>query len=257
MRQRIEERLDAIEKAEQVRVLYAAESGSRAWGFESIDSDWDVRFVYAHPRDWYLSVRRQRDVIECPIDGGLDASGWDVRKALQLFAKSNPALLEWLRSPIVYRERQSLAARLRELSGVFFSAESCLRHYLHMAARNYREYLHGETVWMKKYFYVLRPVLACCWIKQHRTMPPMEFARLVDDQLPRHLLPAIEDLLKRKRAGEELDEGPRVPALNAFIESTLEQLQESAIALSSGESPDPAILDVVFRECLAEAWGGQ
>jgi predicted nucleotidyltransferase len=104
MEREIRESLDQIENDERVRVLYAVESGSRAWGFASADSDWDVRFIYARRADWYLSVQRRRDVLEYTLSNGLDMSGWDLRKALGLFAKLNPPLLEWIRSPIVYRE---------------------------------------------------------------------------------------------------------------------------------------------------------
>ena len=107
----IQRSIDEIEQSENVTVLYACESGSRAWGFHSQDSDYDVRFIYAHPPDWYLSVdlEKKRDVIERPILDDLDVSGWDLRKSLQLFRKSNPPLLEWLDSPIVYRDRFDVA----------------------------------------------------------------------------------------------------------------------------------------------------
>lgn len=138
MQVRIDAFLTAIETAERVRILYAVESGSRAWGFASTDSDWDVRFIYVRSLDWYLSVRKRRDVLEMPIDDGLDASGWDIRKALHLFGKSNPPLLESLRSPLVYREALTTTERLRKLSDDFFSPASCMYHYLRMAERNYR-----------------------------------------------------------------------------------------------------------------------
>jgi uncharacterized protein len=100
--------LSDIEKTHQVKIIYSCESGSRAWGFPSADSDYDVRFLYLHPVDWYLSIEDKRDVIEVPIKNKLDITGWDLRKALQLFRKSNPPLLEWLGSPIVYWERYDI-----------------------------------------------------------------------------------------------------------------------------------------------------
>ena len=146
MRQAICNQLVQIEQEHRICILYAVESGSRAWGFASRDSDYDVRFIYIHPLDWYLSIRDQRDVIECPIDHELDVSGWDLRKALGLFAKSNPPLLEWLGSPIVYKDSNGLADRLRCLLIETFSSQRCMYHYLHMARGNYREYLKGEIV---------------------------------------------------------------------------------------------------------------
>ncbi len=173
-------RLAEIEQEKQVRVLYACESGSRAWGFPSVDSDYDVRFLYIHPIDWYLSIEEKRNVIERPIDEHIDISEWEIRKALNLFRKSNPPLLEWLQSPIIYKEQYSAAQNMRALLPEFYSPVACLYHYLHMAHGNFREYLKGETVWIKKYFYMLRPVLACKWIEQDLGPVPMEFEALVD-----------------------------------------------------------------------------
>ena len=112
----IQRRLTAAEIEHDVKVLYACESGSRAWGFASPDSDYDVRFIYAHKRDWYLSfdIERRRDVIEYPIVDDIDIGGWDIRKALYLFTRTNGALLEWLNSPIVYRDQGHLSERLRK-----------------------------------------------------------------------------------------------------------------------------------------------
>jgi hypothetical protein len=250
----IPQSLQQIADAEQVRVLYAVESGSRGWGFESADSDWDVRFIYLRPPEWYLSIQHRRDVLEFPLREGLDISGWDLRKALGLFAKSNPPLLEWLRSPIVYREEGSTIAALRELSVQYFSPRSCMHHYLHMAEGNYREYLRRDVVRVKKYFYVLRPVLACRWIHAHESMPPMEFADLVTDQLPYALRPFVEDLVRRKRAGDELDSGPRVVEINDFLEAELTRLRETLAAVPRRPKPDRELLDRIFRDSLSEAW---
>ncbi len=252
--ERIRDALCRIEVAHDVRVLYAVESGSRAWGFASADSDYDVRFIYAHRPEWYLSVQRRRDVIERPLEHELDVSGWDVTKALGLFGKSNPPLLEWLQSPIVYLETGSLAERLRELAEHHASPSACLHHYLHMASNNYREYLRSEQVWLKKYFYVLRPVLACGWIQEHDTLPPVEFETLVEDRLPNRLRPAVEDLLQRKRAGDELTVGPRIPEVSDFLDTELERLGNVARARGRGESPDLDGLDLLLRETLRETW---
>jgi len=246
--------LTRIENVEDLRVLYAVESGSRAWGFASTDSDWDVRFIYLRRPEWYLSIQPRRDVLELAAHGALDISGWDLRKALALFAKSNPPLLEWLRSPIVYREASSAVQALRELSAQYFSPRSCLHHYLHMAQGNYREYLCGDPVRTKKYFYVLRPILACRWVEAHQTMPPMEFASLLADQLPASLRPAVESLLDRKRAGEELSTGPRIPEINDFLDSEIARLDEGIDASALGSPPSWDVLDSLFRSTLGEVW---
>ena len=254
MLNQILDQLTRIEFEHQVRILYAVESGSRAWGFASLDSDYDVRFIYIHPLDWYLSVRDKRDVIECPISGALDVNGWDLRKTLGLFRKTNPPLLEWLGSPIVYTDRHGLAGRLRALLASEFSPRRCLRHYLHMAQGNYREYLKGDTVKLKKYLYVLRPILACTWIQRHGTMPPTEIQRLVADaRLESALDTAIADLVARKQNGEELDEQPRIPILNEYIEAALLHFEALGDACPA-PSVDENALDGLFREMLREVW---
>lgn len=248
------ENLDRIEQQHQVRILYAVESGSRAWGFASRDSDYDVRFVYVHSLDWYLSIRDKRDVIECPISDSLDISGWELRKALSLFRKSNPPLLEWLNSPIIYLERSKAIESMRGLLATHFSPRRCMQHYLHMAKGNFREYLKGDAVRVKKYFYVLRPVFACMWMERHNTMPPTQFNRLFADvQLEPELAGEVQLLLRRKMAGDELDMGAKVPAINDFLEQQISYFSEYVKGMEQSEI-DEQLLDVLFRNTLSETW---
>lgn len=246
--------LRQIELEEKVRVLYACESGSRAWGFSSQDSDYDVRFLYLHPLEWYLSIDDRREVIERPITMGLDVNGWDLRKALRLFRKSNPPLIEWLGSPIIYIEQCTLAATLRRMAKTFYSPQACIYHYLHMAEGNYREYLKGETVWIKKYFYVLRPILAIKWIEQGYGVAPTEFNILVNKLvINQSLRIEIDRLIAQKSQGDELAIGPRIPAISEFIETEIERLQSIKVKQLGGLAPIEE-LDKVFRQALDEAW---
>lgn len=225
MRERFTAALSKIEVERSVRVLYACESGSRAWGFASKDSDYDVRFIYAHPRNWYLSVFEQRDVIELPLEGEDDINGWDLRKALRLLAKSNPVLLEWLQSPVVYKADTEFHAELRALAARFYLPRACHFHYFHMARKNFREHLCDPQVKLKKYFYVLRPVLACQWIERGLGMPPMEFMSLVDRLLPAGSLRAeISALRQRKMAGGESGTIAQIPEIQDFLETELVRL---------------------------------
>ncbi|MBR0440703.1 MAG: nucleotidyltransferase domain-containing protein, partial [Firmicutes bacterium] len=194
MKELILSRLRQIEKDNGVRILLAVESGSRAWGFASSDSDYDVRFIYARPAEDYLRIEEIRDVIEVPISGELDINGWDLKKTLRLLYRSNPTLFEWFSSPIVYRETP-FAARFREIMNDYFSRKKSLYHYISMAEGNYREFLKGETVKAKKYFYVLRPVLACRWVLDRGTPPPMLFSDLASAELPGYLRPEVDRLL--------------------------------------------------------------
>lgn len=251
----VERRLGAIEAEEGVRVIFACESGSRAWGFASNDSDFDVRFLYVHRREWYLSVEMGRDVIERPIVDDYDVNGWELRKALRLFARSNPPLLEWLGSPIVYREVTGVATALRGLARRHHSPLACLHHYLHMARGNFRDYLRGPQVKRKKYLYVLRPLLAMRWIEAGRGVVPTEFALLLD-HLPddAELKLALDDLLAKKRAGSELDEGPRIEPISRFIEAELARHDAAGPSAPSHPPVGPAELDPVLLSALDEAW---
>jgi len=219
-------RLHALETREHVAVLYACESGSRAWGFASTNSDYDVRFIYTRRLDWYLSIDEGRDVIEAPILDDIDVSGWDLRKALQLLRKSNPPLLEWIQSPIIYRQQADFSQRFRKLANAFYSPKACVYHYLHMAEGNARHYFQKKSVQRKKYLYVLRPILACEWIEAGHGLAPIEFDRLVERMVPAGpVRDAIEDLIERKKRGEELDEGPKITILDEFIEKEITRLR--------------------------------
>ena len=222
VRRTVAEQLQALEHQHDVTVLFACESGSRGWGFASPDSDYDVRFVYVHKLPWYLSVERQRDVIEVPISDELDVSGWELRKALQLMRASNPVLLEWLRSPIVYREEAQWVDRLRNMSAMYFSPVRAYHHYLSMARNTVRNHLNGETVRYKKYFYALRPLLCARWVREHGTVLPMRFAELATALLTDEaLLDELNALLAKKmRAGESATSAPW-KGLHAFIEQEL------------------------------------
>lgn len=242
-------RLSQIEDEESVHIFYACESGSRAWGFPSADSDYDVRFLYVRSKDWYLSinVEDKRDVIERPISDDLDISGWDLRKALKLLRKSNPPLLEWLTSPIIYLEKSEITSRLRELVPEFYAPIACAHHYLHMAQGNYREYLKGDEVRVKKYFYVLRPLLAIKWIEKQSDVMPMEFGALLERSVESaELKNAIRELMEKKQAGLELDTGPRIEIISDFIESELRRL-ETELSVGIRDKPESEKLDEFFR----------
>ncbi len=226
VRRDVQIRLSAIEAEHGVRVLYACESGSRGWGFASPDSDYDVRFIYVHPLPWYLRVSAQRDVIELPISDELDIHGWELRKALGLLKKGNATLIEWLDSAVVYRTDADFLEAMQDAARQTHQAERSFHHYVHMARKNYREYLRGDTVRLKKYLYVLRPLLATLWIEQGRGVAPMRFQDLVDaivtDPI---LLDAIAHLLTIKRTAMESQYGQPLPIINAFIDRELTRLE--------------------------------
>lgn len=251
----IQGRLVALERERGVKVLFACESGSRAWGFASPDSDYDVRFIYTGPAVSYLTVHPARDVIEEPVNAELDVSGWDLRKALGLLAKSNPPLLEWLDSPIVYRQDAVFAERFRALAREWFDPRACRHHYANMARNNYREHMRGETVKLKKYLYILRPVLACQWIERELGPVPMRMETMLD-ALVRDppLRVAVERLLVLKRGTPELGEGPAIPEISAFLADQVARLEAEPVEL-----PSPvramAELDAFFHAELRRCFG--
>lgn len=256
IRVEIERRLLAIESDFSVKVLLACESGSRAWGFASDDSDYDVRFIYIHPTEWYLTVdlEDKRDVIETPIEGVWDINGWELRKALKLFSKSNPPLLEWLQSPIIYQEHTSVTEKMRRLLPTHYSPNACLYHYLHMARKNYRTYLQGEEVWLKKYFYVLRPILACRWLERDLGAVPMEFEKLVQHtDLSPALHQAIAGLLTEKRKGGDMNKGQRIDDIANFIEAELPRIEKLG-AIRQKPDTDMNALNQLFQNVLQEVW---
>jgi predicted nucleotidyltransferase len=245
-------KLDVIEKEHSVKILYALESGSRAWGFESTDSDYDARFIYAHPKDWYLNILPKRDVIEYAIVDEFDYSGWDLRKSLFLMNKSNPVLFEWLNAPIVYYKNESAYNVLKTLSTAYFSPISSVYHYLHMASGNFRQYLQADKIKVKKYFYVLRPLLAALWIEKYNETPPVLFETLIGQLSDERIVEPVKRLLERKRTGVEFDLEPKIEALNTFISVTIKHLEEVAGSFNPRKKPEQDKMEKVFVEILNE-----
>ena len=249
MKELIQEKLREIEQREECRILLAVESGSRAWGFASPDSDYDVRFIYVRPEKAYLRLDRTRDVIEVPINGELDINGWDIDKTLRLLHKSNPTVFEWFSSPIIY-QTSSFADQFRPIMQKYFSSKAGLGHYLHMAEGNYRDYLRGEMVRAKKYFYVLRPILACKWILEKGTPPPMLFTDLVKSELPEDLSETVYQLLDLKMNSPEIKEIPRIDQLNRYLDTGIVSVKEQIEKLPDTPVQDWNELNELFFSVL-------
>ena len=255
MRKIIQEQLKKIEKDHDVRILLAVESGSRAWGFASPDSDYDVRFIYARKKEDYLRLEEVRDVIELPINDELDINGWDLQKTLRLLYRSNPTLFEWFSSPIVYLETP-FADEFRKLMLDYFSTKKSLYHYISMAESNYRMYLKEEMVKAKKYFYVLRPILACHWIMEKKTPPPMLFTELVDAELPAFLTEEVDRLLELKMNSPEIRMIPRVDKINTFMDSEIVDIKSRISAMEESRDAGWEQLNEFFLSELSEGYEG-
>lgn len=249
-------RLAALAAEHQVKIVTACESGSRAWGFPSPDSDYDVRFIYVHPKTWYLALEEGRDVIDLPIEdsavGLLDFGGWDMRKTLRLARKSNPVIWEWLQSPIIYQANGlGQTPPLRKMLDPFYSPITACHHYLSLARGTMERELNSPTVKIKKYFYMLRPLLAAAWIERYREVPPMELTPLLAllDGQPA-IKASIDDLLERKQVTDEQVPIARITVLDDFLAQELARLQVSAKQLPAAAAGDPAVLDGLFLAFL-------
>lgn len=249
MREKIQEQLREIEDREHVKILLAVESGSRAWGFASSDSDYDVRFIYVRRLEDYLKLDVEKDVIELPFDGVLDINGWDLQKALRLLHKSNPSLFEWFSSPIVYK-KTDFVDKINKLMTKYFSSKKNLYHYISMAEGNYREYLKGDYVKIKKYFYVLRPVLACRWILDKGTPPPVLFSKLVKEELPIELTDTVNSLLDLKMNSKEIDSIPKISELNEYLYDSIQDIKNIVKSLDDSYTLDWDELNQLFLQEL-------
>jgi len=244
MKEIIQKQLMEIEQKENVKILFAIESGSRAWGFASPDSDYDVRFIYARPVAEYLKLEKRRDVIEYMLTDELDINGWDLDKALKLLHTSNPTFFEWSNSPIVYKQTDFLK-KLNRIKNKYFYCKTGLYHYLNMAAGNYREYLKKDQVKLKKYFYVLRPLLACEWILDKGTPPSMMFNDLLI-YLPQNLCDIVNNLLDMKMNSPEMARGKKIVEINNWLKIEIEQLEAKIAKLPTDQKQSWEELNELF-----------
>ena len=231
----VPQKLHEIVEKENIEVLWACESGSRAWGFASADSDFDVRFIYRRKPPYYMKLNPGRDVIELPVDDTWDVSGWDLDKTLKLLERANPTLYEWMNSPIVYIETD-FRKRLQPLMRECFSEKRMLYHYVNTAKSNMKHHLASDHVVPKKYFYVLRPVLACRWIMKYHKAPPVLFETLLNEVLPEGLTVTVSKLLTLKISGPEKMTISPIEELSSFLTDEIRNIEAYLSALP--ENPD-------------------
>lgn len=247
MKGKILEKLKQIEQQKGVQILYACESGSRAWGFASPDSDYDIRFIYKHDLDYYLSLWEQTDVIEFITEDDLDGSGWDLRKTVKLLAKSNAPLLEWLYSPVVYYQDEAFVREMRKLAEFCFSPIACLYHYLG-TTKNFMDVCTAEEVKLKSYFYALRTALAGKWIIEKNSFPPVAFAELLPIA-PLEIREKILELQVIKANQDEKYLHPKEVLITEFLIETIKFNEENARGLGSGKKLAEE-LDAVFKRMI-------
>ncbi len=206
MHEKINHYLSELEKEKNIKILLACETGSRAWGFPSPDSDYDVRIIYQHEKDWYLTLNDRKDSIDCMYDNNdIDITGWDLRKCLKLLLKSNPALLERIQSHIIYKADEDFLTGFNELAQTAYSRIATAYHYFSMAKRLFEDIKDKEEYKLKRFFYVLRSCVACVWIAEKNEMPPIDFHKMlsavnIDDHLKRRINELI-DIKSNKSEG--------------------------------------------------------
>lgn len=232
----VDRRLDAIAAEHDARIVLAIESGSRAWGFPSLDSDYDCRFVFVRPLADYLTPWPRRDVVDTPIEGILDVNGWDLGKALQLLVKGNAVIVEWLTSPIVYRGDDRFRAQMLALAREVATRERVAWHYLHLGQAQWAKHVGGSRdIAQKRIFYILRPAATLRWLRLNprEAVAPMHFPTLMEGCDPSAEVTAVtEALMRRKARTRELGTAPFPAPLARFIE------EEFALARTGfGERP--------------------
>jgi len=245
----IKEKLSEVEQKHNVKIIYACESGSRAWGFASPDSDYDVRFVYVRDVRDYLKLEGIRDVIEYELNDIYDINGWDIKKLLLLLAKSNPVIFEWADSPVVYRTTGDWD-RVKGIMPEYFSEKRMLYHYLSIVKNQLRAYFKEDKVILKKYLYALRPIFACRWILEKKSPPPTLFSKLYNDSMPREIEDDFMRLLEAKKHNLEKTEGAHIKTLDDFIQKNIAEI-EALLQTKNEEHPSNwDSLNKVFLENL-------
>lgn len=224
MKTRIKQTLQALEQQHDIDIIYACESGSRAWGFPSPNSDYDVRFIYVHPRDRYLDIDHPSSHLTLPIDDELDLHGWDLKKSLQLIRKSNTTPFEWLQSPIIYQQNESIARQLWALCSHYFNARGNIYHYLGIAKSSLQTSA-DQQIGVKKLFYVLRPLLAAKWCLQKQQIAPMAMAPLMT-LLPNDLYDKINTIIAHKATVAESHPINIDDDILQFIEHTMQDITD-------------------------------
>ena len=241
----VQEKIEAIEQKEHIKILYAAESGSRSWQVAAPDSDYDIRFVYIrNPKD-YLRIDKVSDVLEIPIEGGWDMNGWDLFKALGLLKKSNPRLFEWFNSPIVYAG-QTFSERFKPVLLNYFSPKNTMLYYLHTAKTKEAHILQTDTVKVKQYLYVLHPLMAARWVLNNGTPPPVIFRDLMANELSRDIYKDVEILLDKKTHCPEQSVVKRISAIDNYINYEILSLENQISCASDDCSKNWEMLNQFF-----------
>jgi len=236
MKTKIQEYLRQIESDKQIKILLACETGSRAWGFPSPDSDYDIRLIYIHNSDWYISIHEKKDSIEMMLENNdLDISGWELKKSLKLLYKSNPPLLERIQSPIIYAADNEFLKDIVELAGICYSKIATIHHYLSMSKKMMEEVQSKSDFKLKQFFYGLRTATLCKWIIEKNEIPPIEFAKAYNNlNLDEGIVKRIDELIALKAGQSESYRHSNEPELIGFVNHCISEAEEKNDSLPAG-----------------------
>ncbi len=251
----INDHLADLASRHDCRILLAVESGSRAWGLPSPDSDYDVRFIYAHPTAWYLSIEDRRDEIETVFPNDIDISGRELRKALRLFSGCYISMNEQIQSPIIYQAQSKLLSRLQELIPMYFDKKRAWYHYLKIAEQAMSQGMQGLSIGLNRFFYLLRPLLACSWIEARNSMPPTEFEKLLEaDFLTLAMNQEVHEIVHRKATTTDREPISLSKELLYWCTSTLARFQDELRMLPMKEgTPSLTPLNELFLNTISAA----
>jgi predicted nucleotidyltransferase len=249
MKEKIKKYLAELEKEKGIEILLACETGSRGWGFASPDSDFDVRIIYKHHKNWYLSLTEEKDTIEYFLENNdIDISGWDLRKSLRLLAKSNPPLLERIQSPIIYKVDNEFLIRINEVARKSYSRIATIHHYFNMAKKAYEEVVNSKEYKLKKFFYALRSSVACLWILEKEEIPPIEFRKMLDNlDLSVNLLNRIGELIELKSTISETYLHKGENELIEFMKICIERAENESQNLPSSKGKMAELNDLFLK----------
>ncbi len=237
MVEKIKKYLSDLEEEKGIEILLACETGSRAWGFPSPDSDFDVRIIYKHEKDWYLGLTEEKDTIECFLENNeIDICGWDLRKSLRLLAKSNPPLLERIQSPIIYKVDKEFLTGINSVAQKTYSRIATIHHYLSMAKKAFEEVANSDEYKLKKFFYALRSSVACLWILEKEEIPPIELGKMLNGlDLPAILKTRIGELIEIKSSISETYFYKGENELIEFMKACIERAENESQSLPASK----------------------
>jgi uncharacterized protein len=222
--------LHDIELKEKIHILLASEVGSHAWGYASKTSDFDVRFIYVYPPIQYLEIDNPKEGVDLLIKDQLDLRGWELRKTLRFFRKSNPSLFEALHSPVIYRKDEAFFNWMKQLEPAAFSKRTCFSHYFHMARQNIKTWEMTENPPIKLLFHCLRPILMCKWLEENPSLPPLSLPELLAP-LPQSIDQIFGALnVKRQVQGDRIEKtDPLVLDLHGFVSEQFKALEQNRL----------------------------